>query len=271
MIMTIFGLTVLMLILWQGVKHSLKTVEIPHSTRPAYLPDPKDGKVYHKPGFSLSYVDHYELPEWVTYELTVDMMNQPKHVRDQDFYPDTDIEGGSGHYRDYKGSGLRRGHLVPSADMAWDKASMDATFLLSNIAPMRKELNDGIWLDLEHNVRNWSRKYKSITVVAGPVFSDPVTTIGQNEILVPRYFYKAVFTLEAGKPKVIGFLFDQMADPFNRLETYIVSIDSIEQLTGIDLFSNLYGDCDEDIELEKQFKISTGDWPIQEKRRDEEK
>ena len=125
-----------------------------------YLPDPKQGVVYYKPGFSLSYVEEYELPEWVVYHLTVDMMNKPKHDRDQDFNPDPAIKTGSGHYRDYKSSGYRRGHLVPSADMAWNKEAMDATFLLSNVAPMRQQFNDGIWLELEHNVRDWSRKYK---------------------------------------------------------------------------------------------------------------
>jgi endonuclease G len=227
-----------------------------------YFPDPQQGVVYHKPGFSLSYVEEYELPEWVAYALTVDMMNKPKHDRDQDFNPDPAITTGSGHYRDYKSSGYRRGHLVPSADMAWNKEAMDATFLLSNVAPMREQFNDGIWLELEHNVRDWSRRYKEIKVVTGPLFKETTTTIGDNEILVPKYFYKAVFTFHDTVPMVIAFLFDQELAYYGPLEQYIVSLDSLEKATGLELFENLYGDWDSEIMLEKKQQKDKDTWPI---------
>ncbi len=239
--------------------------ELPGAPTITYYPEPNKGVVYHKPSFSLSYVEEYELPEWVTYELTVGMLNGDKFDRNQDFNPDRDIVSGSGHYRDYKGSGFRRGHLVPSADMAWKKKAMDATFLLSNIAPMRAHFNDGIWLELEHNVRDWGRKYKHVVVIAGPVFIEASETIGDNEILVPKYFYKAVFTAQDDKPEVIGFLFDQDNANPGSLEEYVVSIDSLEKLTGIDMFSNLYGDWDEEIKLEKRSGIAAGEWPFNER------
>lgn len=230
-----------------------------------YLPEAGQGVVYHKPGFSLSYVEQYELPEWVSYELTVDMMNKPKYNRDQDFNPDPAIRTGSGHYRDYKGSGYRRGHLVPSGDMAWNKEAMDATFLLSNVAPMRQEFNDGIWLELENNVRDWSRKYGDINVVTGPLFNGTTTTIGENQILVPRYFYKAVFTIQDSVPMAVAFLFDQEQQAFSVLGDYVVSIDSLEKLSGIDLFEGRYGNWDEEIKLEKRSDIPAGEWPFNER------
>ncbi len=256
------GIILLFMYYLNSLSNDFKSVE---KTSPDYTPDPKNGIVYHKPGFSLSYVDQYELPEWVSYHLTVDMMNKPKHERDQDFDPDPAIESGSGHYKDYKGSGFRRGHLVPSADMAWNKEAMDATFLLSNVAPMREEFNDGIWLELEHNVRDWSRLYKSIRVVAGPVFEGANTTIGENQILVPEYFYKAIFTLHDGKPKVIGFLFDQMESVQGSLVEYMVPIDSIEKVTGLDLFEGLYGDWEIEIDLEKGDIKMADEWSLNER------
>ncbi len=151
---------------------------------------------------------------------------------------------------------------MPSGDMAWNKASMDATFLLSNVAPMRENFNDGIWLELENNVRDWSRKHRKIEVVAGPVFTDPLGSIGDNEIIVPRYFYKAAFTMDGGKPQVIGFLIEQDLDSYESLDAYIVSIDSIEKITGLDLFANLYGNWDEEIKLEKQVNKGSTEWPF---------
>src|SRR5687768_9039894 len=198
-----------------------------------YVPSTLNGEVYHKPFFSLSYVEKYEIPEWVAYRLTVDMLNAKKFPREQDFNPDAGIAEGSAHYHDYKNSGYRRGHLVPSADMAWNKEAMDATFLLSNIAPMREEFNDGIWLELEHNVRDWARRYQNIMVITGPVLKDSITSIGKNGVLVPKYYYKAIFKVENSKPEVVGFLFDQTTESDLSLENFIVPIDSIEKLTGL--------------------------------------
>lgn len=239
--------------------------ELPGAPTISYYPEANQGVVYHKPSFSLSYVEKYELPEWVTYELTVGMMNKKKFERNQDFNPDPDIVTGSGHYRDYKSSGYSRGHLVPSADMAWKKKAMDATFLLSNVAPMRAQFNDGIWLELEHNVRDWARRYEHITVIAGPVFSGASATIGDNKILVPKYYYKAIFTINDNQPDVIAFLFDQRDENPGALSSYVVSVDSLEKIIGIDLFSNLYGDWDEEIRLEKRGGITEGEWPFNER------
>lgn len=250
---------------WSNLKEYADSSDENKSGNKDFLPAPHLGMIYHKPNFSLSYVEEYEIPEWVAYRLTVGMMNSQKFPRNQDFNPDPSITTGSSHYHDFKQSGYRRGHLVPSADMAWNKESMDATFLLSNISPMREEFNDGIWLELEHNVRDWSRKYKNVFVIAGPIFTNPITSIGENEVLVPRYYYKAVFTSDENKPRVIAFLFDQTQDNNLRLDKYIVPVDSIENETGLDLFANMYGDWDEEIRIEKQNAPSENEWNFNEK------
>jgi len=255
----------IMLLFWYNLKDYKEEEENKIVDHKDYIPEPKLGVIYARPNFTLSYVEKYEIPEFVAYRLTVDMMNKKKFSRDQDFNPDPGIAEKSAHYHDYKNSGYRRGHLVPSADMAWDKQSMDATFLLSNIAPMLEEFNDGVWLELEHNVRDWSRKYKNIMVVAGPAFNDSITTIGQNEVLVPRYYFKAIFKVEEKRPSVVGFLFDQTNSTDARLEEFIVPIDSIEKITGLDLFSNMYGDWEEEIRLEKQRGRTVGQWTLNEK------
>lgn len=264
----LFGLAFLigiMLLFWYNVKDYQKTEVAKTAEVKNVLPDAVSGVIYNKPYYSLSYVEQYEIPEWVAYKLTVGMLNQQKFPRNQDFNPDPAITSTSAHYHDYKQSGYRRGHLVPSADMAWNKPAMDATFLLSNIAPMREEFNDGVWLELEHNVRDWARRYNEIDVVTGPVFRDSIAVIGRNDVLVPRYFYKAVFTTQNQKPEVIGFLFDQTINTAERLDAFVVPIDSIEKLTGIDLFAGRYGDWDEEIRLEKRDKIEKGQWLFNEK------
>ncbi len=225
------------------------------------VPDTRLGARYDKPGFILSYVEQYELPEWVTYTLTKDMLTGERLERTQDFVPDDDIVTGSAHYRDYKGSGYRRGHLVPAADMSRDAESMNATFLMSNIAPMTQAFNDGIWLELEHHVRDWARKHGDVQVITGPVMGDWIDSIGTNTVMVPRVYYKAVFTDAGSEPRVIGFLFDQTEDEPEKLPDYVVPVDSLEKLTGVDFFANRYGSWDKEIELEGKATSDRGAWP----------
>ena len=255
----------IMFLFWYNIKDARQDLSETGIINNEYLPQTQRGVMYQKPYFTLSYVEEYEISEWVAYQLTVEMLNQKKFPREQDFNPDPDIKTQSAHYHDYRGSGFRRGHLVPSADMAWNKDAMDATFLLSNVTPMKEAFNDGIWLELEHNVRDWARAYKNINVVAGPVFKDSIAHIGNNQVLVPRYYFKAIFTTGAGKPESIGFLFDQTIETNQRLENFIVPIDSIEKVTGLDLFENLYGDWDEEIRLEQRKTAEKGIWVFNEK------
>ena len=49
---------------------------------------------------------------------------------------------------------------------------------------------------------------------------------------------------------------------FGTLDQYIVSIDSIEKQTGLDLFSNLYGNWEREIKVEKEKNVSKNEWPF---------
>ncbi|MBK9984226.1 MAG: DNA/RNA non-specific endonuclease [Saprospiraceae bacterium] len=259
---TILLIIGVMILFWYNLKQFQGTENKKIESTKDYLPAPYKGIIYDKPYFSLSYREQYELPEWVAYRLTSDMINKPNHPRSQDFEPDQTITTGSAHYHDYKQSGYSKGHLVPAADMSWDQQAMNSTFLMSNVAPMLEQFNSGIWLELEHDVRDWATKYKNIIVIAGPIFRDSLGLIGANDVLVPRYFYKAVFTTNKGKPEAIGFIFDQTKKFISTLDQYVVPIDSIEKETGLDLFANMYGSWENEIRVERDVTKAKGEWPF---------
>jgi endonuclease G len=260
LIITLALILGMILLFWWELKNFQSTASNKIESRKDYLPAANQGRIYDKPYFSLSYVEQYELPEWVAYRPTREMLHKPKHPRDQDFNPDPAIVSGSAHYHDYKQSGYTKGHLVPAADMSWDLQAMNATFLMSNVAPMLHDFNEGIWLELEHDVRDWAWKYDNVIVITGPIFRDALGQIGENHVLVPRYFYKAVFTIDNRKPEVIGFIFDQQNKKPGTLDQYIVPIDSIEKETGLDLFANMYGSWENEILMEKQKGNVKGEW-----------
>lgn len=101
---------------------------------------------------------------------------------------------------DYTNSGYVRGHMVPSADMAFAKDAMKATFLMSNVAPMRQEFNNGVWKQIENQVRLAARKFYRIVILSGVTFGkcESITRIS-GDIAVPDGFWKVIYQPEQKK------------------------------------------------------------------------
>ncbi len=188
--------------------------------------------------YSLSYSEHDEQAEWVAYILTRDQLNSSKHERHDYFTPDPAIKSQSATHRDFTGSGYTRGHLAPAADMAFDAKAGEESFYMSNISPQLLAFNAGIWRELEENVRDWARMDGKIHVVTGPVLSKGINNkIGKNRVSVPTMFYKVLLDLDEPIQKGIGFLIPNTRSEIS-LRHYMVSIDSVERVTGIDFFNS---------------------------------
>lgn len=223
-----------------------------------YVPQGGKGIVIHHRQFSLSYVEKFELSEWVAYPLTRAQLNLPKFSRPDRFNPDYSIKTGSSMHRDYTGSGYTRGHLAPAADMAWDSLALRETFYMSNITPQLKFFNAGIWRELEEQTRDWARKFRRLYVVSGPVLSTITDRIGPSKVGVPKLYYKALLDLDEPEQKSIAFLIPNELSE-KPLAEYAVAIDSVEILTGLNLFDALVDDRREE-KLERSYDLNL--WPF---------
>jgi endonuclease G len=58
-------------------------------------------------------------------------------------------------------------------------------------------------------------------------------------VAVPEAFFMIVIDETAGRVRAQAFMFPQTASPEARLEDHVVSIDAIEQRTGLDFLSAL--------------------------------
>jgi endonuclease G len=114
----------------------------------------------------------------------------------------------------------------------------EESFLMSNMSPQLPSFNGGIWKELEIWVREQAVIHGTIYVVTGPVFVNNLGTIGKNEVTIPGYFYKALLRFEGDKAKSIGFLLPQVGATWN-IKDYIVPVNNIETLTGLDFFPEL--------------------------------
>lgn len=230
--------------------HKGKTVK--KDTNEYFLPTSTTGQIVHHEGYSLSYSEAHEQAEWVAYELKKSHLSSTNHKRPY-FEIDDAVKTGAASWRNYKNSGYDRGHLCPAADKRYSKFAHDETFLTSNITPQEHQFNSGIWNKLEQKVRYWARKYDGIFVVTGGVLKGDMKTIGDERVSVPNQFYKVLIDNNTGRTKMIAFLMPHK-DSNKPLYEFVVSVDTIEKLTGIDFFSELDDALENELEASANYK-----------------
>ena len=179
------------------------------------------------------------------------------------FNPDPKLAEWTDNFSDYRGSGYDRGHIMASADRLYSRTANEQTFYYSNITPQVNSFNAGIWLELEGAVRAWGRsntfRDTLYVVKGGTIRDDQVTgTIGESKIVVPKYNYMAILSKKADTYKSIAFWFEnkKYPEPYV-LKNHAMSVEELEELTGIDFFHNLPDEIESVVE--KQKNIS--DWP----------
>ena len=239
-------------------KETIEVIErgktVKYDTNEYFLPTSTTGQIVHHEGYSLSYSETHEQAEWVAYELKKEHLTNTNFKRPY-FEIDPAVKTGAAHWRNYKQSGYDRGHLCPAGDRKYNQSAHDETFLTSNISPQEHKFNAGIWNTLEQKVRYWASKYDGVFVVTGGVLNGEMKVIGEEQVSVPNQFYKVLIDNNTGKTKMIAFLLPHQ-NSNQPLYTFVVSVDEIEALTGIDFFPELEDSIEHKLEASSSYK----DW-----------
>ncbi len=215
-----------------------------------YFPTSTTGVVINHEAYTFSYAEPYEQAEWVAYTLSKEDLSNQNFKRPL-FTEDKAVKSGSASWRNYKQSGYDKGHLCPAGDRKKNYKMFEETFLTSNIAPQLHHFNDGVWNRLEQKVRYWATKYDGLYVVTGGVLSENLKTIGKENVAVPNYFYKILMTKKGDK--MIGFLVPHAVSD-RPLYEFVVDVDTIEKLTGIDFFPQLPDAIENKFEKNSDYK-----------------
>ena len=80
-------------------------------------------------------------------------------------------------------------------------------------------------------------------------------TIGNEDVSVPNQFYKVVLDYNSGNPKVLAFIMPHKNSD-KPLYEFVVSVDEVEALTGIDFFPEM----DDEIENIVESTINYKNW-----------
>ncbi|MFT6214778.1 MAG: endonuclease G [Roseivirga sp.] len=211
--------------------------------------------IVERPYYTLRYSEEHEQAMWVAYMLAADSLNRKTYSRKDDFRKDPRIKTGSADLNDYKGSGYDRGHIAPAADFSYDEFALSQSFYMSNMSPQDPSFNRGVWKKLEEQVRDWAKEDNQIYVVTGPILNKRYKTIGTNKVSVPEYYYKIILDVRKPEIKAIAFLMKNERSSA-ALSTFVVTIDSVEKLTGLDFFPSMPDQMEDALEA----AIMTSDW-----------
>lgn len=209
-------------------------------------------------GFFVGYCDTKKNPIWVSYRVfPVDVARGPPRLSSFKTDTRTAARVSPSHYTN---SGYDRGHMAPNYAIAtrYGKTAQQQSFQMSNIAPQLPRLNRGLWRQLEERIANrWSSRYASIWVLVGPIFADPdhlgkpfehpVQRLAYG-IARPTAFYQIIIAEDQGTLQSMAFIIPQNITGNESLESFLTTIDTIEERTGLNFFHQL--DARTETELE---------------------
>lgn len=196
--------------------------------------------------YSISFNAERKHSRWVAF--TFDNSNRSKKVdRSNNFQADPDFLG---RYtmtsQQINGNGYQRGHLVASYDRVYSRAANEQTFYMSNISPQIRDFNTGIWNDLEYKINENSSGWgcnanfaDTLYVVKGGTIAEGQYTTKGNCPTVPRYYFMALLRLKDRSYSGIAFCFEHKSSHSGSISNYAMTIDELEEFTGIDFFCNL--------------------------------
>lgn len=210
---------------------------------------------------ALEYAEAHEQAKWVAHIITPDVIDG-KVFRSNDFRPDPKVTTGSAVEEDYflkflqadssykyDGYGYDRGHLAPSADFRWSQKALSESYFYSNMSPQRPKFNRESWADLETSLRGYVFDHPKVQlyVVTGPILSDQLPKVDRslNKLSLPEQYFKVALDLK--NKRAIGFVMPNKANP-DPLSTFAVTVNEVEELTGLDFFNALPDDLEEGIE-----------------------
>ena len=225
----------------------------------------RNGKDY--PTYSLEYSYKYKHSYWIAYRF--DNTTGGNVGRNEAYKPDPELPSQyAAKHNDYTNSGYTRGHLCASSDRQYSKEANQQTFYMSNISPQSGNgfnQSGSAWNTGEDKVQAWgyniSKSTDTLYVVKGGTIGEGmIKGYIKNEIAIPKYFFMAVLFRSGDNYKAIGFYMphENLKDDPDKKDPkkYLMSIDALEQETGIDFFHNLPDNIENTVEA----TYNVNDW-----------
>ncbi len=234
-----------------------------------------------KVNFSVEWDCDKKSQRWSCYQMHKGYAGDYNRVTtSENKYPQDPQVAPADRYEDqYWRSGFDHGHICPNADRTFSYDANYQTFYLTNMQPQYTKFNGssddkekkefGLWLRMETQLRNWVNNLgpkDTIYVCKGGTIDDEKNIIKRinGKLIVPKYFFTAVLRkfYVNGKYEylAVGYWCDQTNEyrTDEKIKNHCMSIEKLQQLTGIDFFCNLPDDIEK--RVEGSFNASQWKW-----------
>ena len=218
--------------------------------------DATDDFIVTHPEYTLSFNRNRGTPNWVSYDL--DATHFGPEDRCDCFTFDPAVAGIATSYTTaaytgagaFHGYGIDRGHLARSFDRTSGSLDNAYTFYFSNIVPQAADLNQGPWMIMENYLGDLARfQNKEVYIIAG-VAGNKGTLKNEGKIVIPEYTWKVAVIMPRDQGlaniddyqdlEVIAVVMPNVPGVRNvNWETYKITVDSVEALSGYDLLALL--------------------------------
>jgi endonuclease G len=221
---------------------------------PQVVKYPNSIQVIHNEGFVVGYDNVRKNPAWVAYRLVPVAKPAFIPVSELGSDPRTSAMVKS---EDYLNTGYRRGELAPPSliGICYGAEAQAKAARMSNIIPEMPNVADVMMTYL--NRREWDAyvpKFNGIWVVTGPIYGKPVIKFA-NGLQVPQAVYKIILVERNGKADVRSFIIPQDITGAEKPAKFLVSVEQIENQTGLKFFNELSGDVAKALKAEVPEKL----------------
>lgn len=232
------------------VKNDGTTIVVSHSTRS----NGKDIVTY-----SLEFDTNKYHSRWVAFRF--DGTTRGKNTDRTDAWNDDPKLPSSCHIGTNTFRGYDRGHLCASADRLYSRKANEQTFYMSNMSPQNGDFNQKYWVTLEGMVQRMGRNSSfadTLYVVKGGTINDDqirtwVNRPNGKRVAVPKYYYMALLKVKNGVYSSIAYWMEHRSygrkpASEDEMRKNAVSVNKLEELTGINFFPNLPNQIEEAVE-----------------------
>ena len=167
---------------------------------------------------------------WSKYTLDSEKLENVVPRPKKRFILDTNLPKRTITHDDYTKSGYDRGHLTPVDDLQYSYESASSTFVITNVVPMEKSFNRGLWQRLENYVSDFIEKYNEAVIVTGPIFEGNLSYMGRDfNIPIPTSFYKLLVSDKCTEVYIV-----QHKNSSDDLSTFKSDLETLQKKTGIE-------------------------------------
>ena len=202
--------------------------------------------------FTLSYNGIHHQPNWVSWSYSSGDSGSSGRTdawSEETALPAGYYRVGTATFGSSFGESWDRGHMCPSADRTFSVTDNEFTFRMSNMIPQAAQNNQGLWANFETYTRGLASDGDEILIICGP--AQFTGNRIPNQMSVPGSVWKIIVEVPNAtsttpayqrvttNSRVIAILTPNTSTGLGTWESYITSVEEIEQITGFNFFSNV--------------------------------